>query len=130
MRGSPTIVTDLGGGQSMTTTVRGVRGVEAGAAARYTTMILGAWLFMSALIWRHTVALESVDWILGLVLVSVSVLALRQPRLHWAIAGIGAWILIQSAIVPHNLEATVWNERVVGALALLLGLVKGRTAPA
>ena len=114
----------------MTTMVRGLRGIEAAAAARYTTMILGAWLFMSALIWRHTVALESADWMIGLLLVSVSVLTFRHPRLHWAIAGIGAWILIQSTFVPHNLEATVWNERVVGALTLVLGLVKGRAAPA
>jgi hypothetical protein len=61
------------------------------------------------------------DWILGLVVVSLSALAIRQPRLHWAVAGMGAWILIQSAFLPHQLEATVWNERVVGALVLLLG---------
>jgi hypothetical protein len=113
----------------MTTMERGLRGIDAGSAARYTTMILGAWFFMSALIWRHAVALGSLDWILGLVVVSLSALAIRQPRLHWAVAGMGAWILIQSAFLPHQLEATVWNERVVGALVLLLGLVPGGAVP-
>jgi hypothetical protein len=85
---------------------------------------------MSALIWHHAVALGSVDWILGLVIVSVSVLAFRRPRLHWAVAAIGAWILIQSALVPHISDGTVWNERVVGTLLLLLGLVPGGAAAA
>ena len=114
----------------MTTTERGLRAIDPGSAARYATMIIGAWFFMSALIWRHAVAIGSVDWILGLVIVSLSALAIRQPRLHWAVAGIGAWILIQSAFLPHLLGATVWNERVVGALVLLLGLVPGEAPPA
>jgi hypothetical protein len=57
-------------------------------------------------------------------------MALRQPRLHWGISAIGAWILIQSALLPHIRDGTVWNERVVGILVLLLGLVGGGQLPA
>lgn len=114
----------------MTTTDRGLRAFEPGLWARYATMVLGAWFFMSGLVWHHAVAVGSLDWILGLLVVVLSVLALRQPRLHWGIAGLGAWILIQSALLPHIREGTVWNERVVGLLVLLLGLVPGGQLPA
>ena len=113
----------------MTTTERGLRAVDPGLVARYTTMILGAWFFMSGLIWRHLVAIGSLDWMLGLLIVALSVMALRQPRLRWGLVLLGAWILIQSALLPHLREGTVWNERIVGVLVLLLGLVPGGRLP-
>ena len=114
----------------MTTMERGLRTFDPGLWARYSTMILGAWFFMSGLIWHHLVAVGSLDWILGLLVVALSVMALRQPRLHWGISALGASILIQSALLPHIREGTVWNERVVGTLVLLLGLVGGGQLPA
>ena len=115
----------------MTATERDqLRTFDPGIWARYGTMVLGAWFFMSGLIWHHLNAVGSLDWILGLLLVALSVMALRQPRLHWGIAGLGAWILIQSALLPHIREGTVWNERIVGVLVLLLGLVGGGQLPA
>ncbi|HTS79592.1 MAG TPA: hypothetical protein VMH40_03245 [Myxococcaceae bacterium] len=113
----------------MATTDGSFRAFEPGVGARYATMILGAWFFMSGLIWHHAVAVGSLDWILGLLVIALSVMALRQPRLHWGIAGLGAWILVQSALLPHLREGTVWNERVTGALVLILGLVGGGQLP-
>ena len=107
---------------------RGLRAFDPGLWARYSTMILGAWFFMSGLIWHHLVAVGSLDWILGLLVIALSIMALRQPRLHWGISAIGAWI--QSALLPHIRDGTVWNERVVGILVLLLGLVGGGQLPA
>jgi len=109
----------------MRTTGGDLRAFEPGPWSRYATMLIGAWFFMSGLIWHHAVAIGSLDWILGLLVVALSVMALRQPRLHWGIVALGAWILIQSALLPHIREGTVWNERVVGVLVLLLGLVRG-----
>ena len=114
----------------MTTAQSGLRTFDPGLLARYSTMILGAWFFMSGLIWHHLVAVGSLDWILGLLVIALSIMALRQPRLHWGISAIGAWILIQSALLPHIRDGTVWNERVVGILVLLLGLVGGGQLPA
>ncbi len=107
----------------MATTQGTLRAMDPGLWARYTTMVLGAWFFMSGLIWYHAPVVGSLDWILGLVIVGLSVLAVRRPAVHWAIAAVGAWILLQSALLPHLRDGTVWNERVSGALVLLLGLV-------
>jgi len=96
-----------------------------GARARYATMVLGVWLFMSGLIWHHLAVVGSLDWVLGLVVIAASILALRRPAFHWAVVGIGLWLLIQSAVLPHVQETTVWNERVVGVLLIALGAFPG-----
>jgi len=94
--------------------------------ARYAAIIVG----VSALIWHHGGLVGSLDWMLGLAVLVLTVFALRQPRLHWGIAAIGAWLLIQSVVLPHIRESTVWNERIIGGLLLLLGLVGGGQLPA
>jgi hypothetical protein len=114
----------------MATTGRGLAAFDPRVGARYATLIVGAWFFMSALIWHHGAVVGSLDWILGLGVIVLTLFVLRQPRLHWGIAAFGAWLLVQSAVLPHVRESTVWNERVVGVLLVLLGLVGGGQLPA
>ncbi|MGZ6164037.1 MAG: hypothetical protein ACXWLS_11940 [Myxococcaceae bacterium] len=52
----------------MATAECGLRTFDPGLWARYTTMLLGPWFFMSGLIWHQAVAVGSLDWILGLLL--------------------------------------------------------------
>jgi hypothetical protein len=100
--------------------------------AHYATMLLGAWLVISGLIWHPDsgAAAGSLDWILGLGTIALSVATLRQPRFHWAIVAVGALLLILSVAVPHGQAYTAWSERVVGVLLVLLGLVGGGQLPA
>jgi len=114
----------------MATEDRGLAEFDLRVGARYATIIVGVWLFMSALIWHHGEVVGSLDWILGLGVLVLTVFTLRQPRLHWGIAAIGVWLLIQSAVLPHIRDSTAWNERVVGVLLLVLGLVGGGKLPA
>ena len=114
----------------MATTNRGLQAFEPGLWAHYAAALVGAWFFMSSVVWHDGRALGSVDWILGLLAVGASVMALRQSRRHWAISAIGLVLLILSFARPHASELTAWNERVVGVLLLLLGLVAGGQLPA
>jgi len=98
--------------------------------ARYAAIIVGVWCFMSALIWHHGGVVGSLDWMLGLGVLVLTVFALRQPRLHWGISAIGAWLIIQTIVLPHIRESSAWNERIIGVLLLLLGLVGGGQLPA
>jgi len=67
----------------MTTTGRDqLRTFDPGLWARYATMILGAWFFMSGLIWHHLVAVGSLDWILGLLLVASFILLIWISRMR------------------------------------------------
>jgi hypothetical protein len=98
---------------------------DPGLWAHYAAAIVGAWFFMSSLVWHDGMAVRSLDWILALLAIGASVLALRHARRHWAISGLGALILLLSFVLPHESGLTAWNERVVGTLLILLGLVAG-----
>jgi hypothetical protein len=55
--------------------------------------------------------------------------ALRHARQHWLISGLGALLVLVSFVLPHASDLTVWNERVVGVLLVVLGLVAGGELP-
>ena len=113
----------------MATTERDLRAFDPGLWAHYTAMIVGGWFFMSSLVWHDAMVWRSLDWILGLAVIGLAVMSFRRPRLHWGVSIVGAFLLLWSVIVPHMRETTAWNERVVGVLLLLLGLVGGGQLP-
>ena len=102
---------------------------DPGLWAHYAAAIVGAWFFMSSLVWHDGMAVNSLNWILALLVIGASYLALRHARRHWAISGLGALILGLSFVLPHATGLTAWNERVVGTLLILLGLVAGGELP-
>jgi len=113
-----------------TNTEHPASGVRIGV--HYATMLLGAWLVISGLIWHPDsgAAAGSLDWILGLGTIAMSVVTLRQPKYHWTIVAIGALLLVQSLVLPHGQTYTAWSERVVGVLLMILGSVGGGQLPA
>jgi peptidoglycan/LPS O-acetylase OafA/YrhL len=108
---------------------RGLAAFEPGLWAHYAAAIVAAWFFMSSLVWHDGRLLRSLDWILGLLAVGASVWALRESRRHWWISGLGAVILLLGAVSPHTRELSAWNERIVGTVLVLLGLVAGGQLP-
>ena len=102
---------------------------DPGLWAHYASALVASWFFMSSLVWHDGMAVRSLDWVLGLLAVGASVVALRHSRRHWAISGLGAVLIILSFVLPHASGLTAWNERVVGALLVLLGLVAGGELP-
>ena len=113
----------------MATTKRGLQAFEPGLWAHYAAALVGAWFFMSSVVFHDGMVVGSLDWILGLLAVGASVMALRQSRRHWAISAIGGVLIVLSVVLPHASELTLWNERVVGVLLVLLGLVAGGQLP-
>ena len=103
---------------------------DPGLWAHYAAALVGAWFVMSSLVFHDGMLLRSLDWILGLLAVGASVVALRHARKHWWITAVGAVILILGAVSPHTSGLTAWNERVVGTLLVLLGIVAGGELPA
>ncbi|AWW41146.1 MULTISPECIES: SPW repeat protein [Streptomyces] len=53
----------------------------------------------------------------------------RMYGLSWAMCALGVWMIISPWVVGRNPDAgVVWNNIVIGALALILGLVCAGTA--
>lgn len=103
---------------------------DPGLWAHYAAALVGAWFFMSSVVWHDGMAVRSLDWILALLVMGAAVVSLRHANRHWFISGLGVVILVLSFALPHASGLTAWNERVVGALLVLLGLVAGGELPA
>jgi hypothetical protein len=106
-------------------TRRDLQTFDPGLWAHYAAAIVAAWFFMSSLVFHDGRVLRSLDWILGLLGIGAAVVALRHSRRHWAITAVGAVILLLGAVSPHTTGLSAWNERVVGTVLVLLGLVAG-----
>ncbi len=102
---------------------------DRGLWAHYASALVASWFVMSSVVWHDGMAVRSLDWMLGLLAIGASVVALRHSRRHWAISGLGAVLVIFSFVLPHASGLTAWNERVVGTLLVLLGLVAGGELP-
>jgi hypothetical protein len=114
----------------MATTHHHDEAFDPGLWAHYAAALVGAWFFMSSVVWHDGMVVRSLDWILALLVMGAAVVALRHAKRHWLISGLGALILVLSFALPHASGLTAWNERVVGTLLILLGLVAGGELPA
>ena len=71
---------------------------DPGLWAHYAAAIVGAWFFMSSVVWHDGMAVRSLDWIFALLVMGAAVLTLRHANRHWLISGLGAVILLFSFI--------------------------------
>jgi hypothetical protein len=113
----------------MPTIKRDLSAFDPGLWAHYASAILGAWFFMSSVVWHEGTVWRSLDWILGLLVIGASIMALRHARQHWLISGLGVVLVLVSFVLPHASDLTAWNERIVGVLLVVLGLVAGGELP-
>jgi|SoiMethySBSTD1v2_1073268.scaffolds.fasta_scaffold296605_3 hypothetical protein len=113
----------------MPTIKRDLSAFDPGLWAHYAAAMIGAWFFMSSVVWHEGTVWRSLDWMLGLLVIGASIMALRHARQHWLISGLGALLVLVSFVLPHASDLTVWNERVVGVLLVVLGLVAGGELP-
>jgi hypothetical protein len=89
-------------------------------------MVLGIWLFISAFVWPHTPAQRADTWIVGVVFVIFSALAMSDDRLRFVNTLASVWLFIYTLAAPHVTSATLWNNLIVAAVVFALSLVPGK----
>jgi hypothetical protein len=60
-----------------------LRYTEAPLAPRVLNALLGAWLFASTFLWRHSNNAGLNDWLVGLLVLTTALMALYAPKLRW-----------------------------------------------
>jgi len=82
---------------------------------RVANAVLGAWLLVSAVLWRHGHA-QAVDAaVCGLLAIGFALtgaLTGWPPRLFNVI--VGAWLILSAVVLPHTTMASAWNQGLVG----------------
>jgi hypothetical protein len=96
---------------------------------RYLNVLLGAWLLVSDVVWRHGQNQSANTWICGVLVIAFSLWALWMPAMRWWNTLLGAWVVFFSFAFDHLSAATQWNNVILGVLILLVSLVPSRPLP-
>jgi hypothetical protein len=96
--------------------------------ARYVTIALGLWLFISAFVWPHSSAQMTNTWIMGVIAVIAGIVSIGAPSWRYINTAVGAWLIISSLALRRVSAGTLWNNLLVGIAILLVSLVDSSAA--
>src|SRR5512142_2085513 len=99
-----------------------IRSSRAGASqwARGASVVLGVWLFISAIVWPHGAAQQTNTWILGVLFVVFALVAMGSPLARYVNTLLSIWLFISVWALPHGSEGTMWNNALVAIAVFLL----------
>ena len=92
-------------------------------------LALGAWLFISAFLWPHSTGTAVNSWIVGLLIVIASLIALRMPWMRWIDTALAVWLFLSTLAMPSATGGTLWNNLIVAMLVFLASLVPEALRP-
>src|SRR5262245_35529310 len=93
--------------------------------ARYLNILLGAWLFLSAFLWRHSDPQFTNTWLMGVLCVAFALTALAVPAARYLNTALAIWLFISAFALPRINNGTVWNNA-LSAIAIFLVSLTGR----
>ncbi len=97
------------------------------AGARYLNVLLGAWLFVSAFVWRHTAWEFTNTWIFGAITVVAALASFSVPGVRFVNTLVGVWLIVSGFSMRAMNVATKWNNSLLGFAILLVSLIGWRT---
>lgn len=94
---------------------------------RVVAVALGAWLIVSAFLWRHTYAQMTNGVICGVLAIVVALAASRLPQARFVNTLVGIWVFVSAFLLAAGSLATAWNEIFVGAALVAVSIVPRST---
>jgi SPW repeat len=91
-------------------------------SARAVNLVLGIWLFISAFVWPHDHAQMTNTWILGVLAVIFSLVAMRVQAVRYVNTLLSIWLFISAFALPHLHRGTVWNNALVALVMFFVSL--------
>lgn len=99
-----------------------------GKYARVTNVVLGAWLLISSFAWKRGTPNFVNAWVIGLLVIASSLVALRSPRFRFVSTAAGFWLIASLFAWPDYSSPLVWNNVMVGLGIVVVSLVGPREA--
>lgn len=100
---------------------------DSGSVPRWINLLLGVWLFISAFAWSHTMPEMTDAWIVGLMIVAASIIAMYWPPARYANTILAIWLFFSSLGFPHQHVATIWNHVIIAIIVFVVSLVPSHT---
>jgi hypothetical protein len=107
---------------------RPVSRIPTATGARWLSLALGIWLFISAFAWPHNPVSRANTWILGVIIAVVAAIAQARPVVRWVNTAASVWLFIATLAVTHATYMTMWNNLIVAVVVFLLSFVRGEGA--
>jgi hypothetical protein len=93
--------------------------------ARILDALLGVWLFFSGFLWDHTDAQRVNAWTIGVLFVSVALVARAASGMRYVNTALSAWLFVSVWALPHISAVTRWNDGIVAVCVFALSLLAG-----
>jgi hypothetical protein len=91
-------------------------------AARFSTLAVAAWLFVSPLVWSHGTAEACSACVTGALAAIVACGALAFPPMRFANLTPAAWLAISPWVLQMRAGPTKWNA-LAAAVALVVAMI-------
>jgi hypothetical protein len=95
-----------------------------GTEARYVNLSLGAWLLISAFLWPHSDWQFTNTWILGMLFMTVSAVALAFPAVRYLNLPLSAWLFLSAFSLPVTNAPTGWNSIIVAVSIFVASFIR------
>jgi hypothetical protein len=92
---------------------------------RWYNAVLGGWLLVSAFLWHHGPAQFHNTWVLGIVIVVLSLLATAVPWTRYLNVLAALWLFVSTLVLPRANPGTTWHNCLI-ALAVLGSALNAR----
>lgn len=98
-------------------------------SARIVNVVLGAWLFVSAFVWRHSPPQLTNSWVVGVLCVAFALIAMSMPSARYLNTALSIWLFLSAFLLPRISTATLWNNVLVAIAIFVVSLVPSEEAP-
>jgi hypothetical protein len=101
------------------------RGNDVGPWPRYVNAVSGAWLFLSALLWKHPAPQGTNAWVVGALIFTAAITAISVPRARFANTLLALWLLVSTFFFGAD-GYTKLNNVIVAFVVFVFSLVSNR----
>jgi hypothetical protein len=94
-----------------------------GPRARYTNMVLGLWLFVSAFAWPHTASTRINTCMVGLFVAIAATMAAGVSVFRQLTSVLAVWLLFTTLMVYPASPITFWSNILTAVAVLVVSLI-------
>jgi hypothetical protein len=99
---------------------------DSGSWARYTSLVLGAWLMLSAFLLKYAGTNRTNAAVCGLLIALTSLWAVRSPQTRRVDTLLAIWLFFSTLALQRGPSVPAWNNLLCAIAIFVLSLVPSR----